>query len=43
MLKHTIETQKLEAKKQEFTLKVNYLQKSIEGKKDIKNPKGLEK
>ena len=43
MLKHTIEIQKLEAKKGQLNLKLNNIQKSIESKKGIKSPKGLEK
>ena len=43
MLKHTIEIQKLEGKKEELNMKLHQLKKSIESKKDVKYPKNIEK
>ena len=43
MLKHTIEMQKLEGKKEELNMKLHHLRKSIESKKDVKYPKNIEK
>ena len=42
MLKHTIELQRLTAKKEELQLKITNLKKSIDSKKDVKSPKGLQ-